>query len=138
MNRKMIGILIIGHEQLGASFLDCIVHILGEQPPLLINHVIPPAVDPDREAVKLQTVLKQLDQGNGVLILTDVFGATPANIARRLIQHGQIECLAGLNLPMLLRALQHRHKPMPLLVEKVLTGTRESIIHILPEAGDAK
>lgn len=130
MTHNIAGILIISHEPLGASFLGCIEHILGEQPSLLINHPILPTVDPDAEVLKLQTTLKQLDQGNGILILTDLFGATPANIARRLIQHGQVECLAGLNLPMLLRALHYRHKSLPELVNKVLTGGRDSIIHI--------
>lgn len=126
----MIGILIISHEQLGASLIDCIVHILGKRPPLLINHAVFPAANPDEEVTILQTTFQQLDEGDGVLILTDILGATPANIASRLIQHGHIECLAGLNLPMLLRAVQYRHLPLPQLMEKVLIGGREGICQI--------
>jgi len=133
----MIGILIISHEQLGASLIDCLVHILGERPPLLVNHAVFPAADPDTETARLQTTLRQLDQGDGVLILTDIFGATPANIACKLTQHGHIECLAGLNLPMLLRAVQYRHQPLPRLIDKVLAGGRESIIQTTSGNGHA-
>jgi mannose PTS system EIIA component len=137
MNHKMTGILIISHEQLGANFLDCIVHILGDKPKLLVNHAITSFADPETEVTKLQSTLKQLNQGNGVLILTDLYGATPANIARRLIQVGKIECLAGLNLPMLLRALHYRHEPLLELINKVLAGGREGITHITPDFNNA-
>jgi PTS system mannose-specific IIA component len=136
-HKKITGILIISHEQLGANFLECITHILGEKPQLLVNYAIAPQDDPDIEVTKLQEILKQLDQGNGVLILTDLYGATPANIARRLIQSSRIECLAGLNVPMLLRALQYRHEPLSVLINKVSIGGREGIIHILPESDHA-
>lgn len=133
----MIGILIISHEQSGASLIDCIVHILGEHPPLLANYVVSPAADPDVDVARLQVMLKQLDQGEGVLILTDVFGATPANIACRLIRSGHIECLSGLNLPMLLRAVQYRHLSLPQLIDKALVGGRENIIQLSPENDNA-
>lgn len=133
----MIGILIISHEQLGASLIDCIIHILGERPPLLVNHIVSSAEGPDSGLVRLQATLKQLDQGGGVLILTDIFGATPSNIARNLIRSGRVECLAGLNLPMLLRAVQYRHQPLPQLIDKVLAGGRESIFQISPENSNA-
>lgn len=133
----MIGILIISHEQLGASLIDCIIHILGEHPPLLANHTVSSTEDPDSGSIRLQTTLKQLDQGSGVLIMTDIFGATPANIARKLIRSGQIECLSGLNLPMLLRAVQYRHHSLPQLIDKVLAGGQESIFQIFPENNNA-
>ena len=133
----MIGILIISHEQLGASLIDCIIHILGERPPLLINHIVSSTEGPDSGSVRLQVILEQLDQGSGVLILTDIFGATPANIARKQIRIGRIECLAGLNLPMLLRAVQYRHQPLPQLIDKILVGGRESIFQISPENSNA-
>lgn len=133
----MIGILIVTHEQLGASLIDCVIHILGERPALLHNHIISPDADPNAEVITLQPVLRQLDEGDGVLILTDILGATPANIASRLIQDGRIECLAGLNLPMLLRAVQYRHIPLPQLIDKVLAGGRESILSIPQEIRDA-
>lgn len=133
----MIGILIVTHEQLGASLIDCVIHILGERPILLHNHIVFPDADPNAEVITLQPVLRQLDEGDGVLILTDILGATPANIASRLIQDGRIECLAGLNLPMLLRAVQYRHIPLPQLIDKVLAGGRESILSIPQEIRDA-
>jgi PTS system ascorbate-specific IIA component len=126
----MIGILIISHDQLGTNLIDCAIHILGECPPQLMNHVISYDADPNTEVITLQARLKQLDEGDGILILTDILGATPANIASKLVQSGHVECIAGLNLPMLLRAIQYQHTPLSQLVEKVLTGGRKSILQI--------
>lgn len=137
MNQKIIGILLLGHERLGESLIECTEYILGQRPALLISHVVPHAVEPETEINKLRTVLVTLDQGYGVLILTDIFGATPANIARKLIRNGQIECITGLNLPMLLRALQHRDQPLSSLIDKVLAGGHDSIFHMTAETDDA-
>lgn len=137
INDNMVGILIISHDQLGVSLIDCVVHILGECPPLLFNHIISATTNPDEAVAKLQVTLQQLDQGDGVLILTDILGATPANIASRLVQNGHIACIAGLNLPMLLRAIQYQNSPLPQIIDKVLTGARASILQISPATDHA-
>jgi len=126
----MIGILIVTHQPLGSSLLDCIEHILGKLPPLLINYTIAPQADPDKEIANLQTILPTLDQGSGVLILTDLYGATPANIASKLLQDGKVECLTGLNLPMLLRAAQYQNQPLMEMIDKVLSGGQAGIFHM--------
>ncbi|HNO75534.1 PTS sugar transporter subunit IIA [Nitrosomonas mobilis] len=126
----MIGILIVTHQPLGSSFLDCIEHILGKLPPLLINYTITPQADPDKEIANLQTILPTLDQGSGVLILTDLYGATPANIASKLLQDGKVECLTGLNLPMLLRAAQYQNQPLMEMIDKVLSGGQTGIFRV--------
>lgn len=126
----MIGILIVTHQPLGSSFLDCIEHILGKLPPLLINYTITPQADPDKEIANLQTILPTLDQGSGVLILTDLYGATPTNIASKLLQDGKVECLTGLNLPMLLRAAQYQNQPLMEMIDKVLSGGQTGICRV--------
>lgn len=132
------GILIIAHQPFGSSLLDCVQHILGKLPPLLVNYSIMPQADPDEEIAKLQTILPMLDQGNGVLILTDLYGATPANIASKLLQRGKVECLTGLNLSMLLRAIQYRNKPLAEVIEKALSGGQTGIFHLpAPEKSHA-
>ncbi len=135
---NITGILIVAHQPLGNGFLDCIEHILGKLPPLLVNYTIMPEADPNEEIAKLRMILPTLDQGNGVLILTDLYGATPANIASKLLQRGQVECLAGLNLSMLLRAIQYRNKPLTEMTKKVLSGGQAGILHMpVPEESHA-
>ncbi|MDT8364321.1 MAG: PTS fructose transporter subunit IIA [Nitrosomonas sp.] len=129
---NMIGILIVTHQPLGSSFLDCIKHILGKLPSQLVNYTITPRANPDTEISNLQEILLKLDQGGGVLILTDLYGATPANIASKLIRCGQVECLSGLNLPMLLRAIQYQDKPLAEMMDKALSGGQTGIFHIPP------
>ena len=72
-----------------------------------------------------------VDQGEGVLILTDIFGATPANVAMKLLEPGRVEGVAGVNLPMLLRALTYRDKGMETLLIKAVGGGRDGVINML-------
>jgi PTS system ascorbate-specific IIA component len=81
-----------------------------------------------------QQMIKELDQGQGVLILSDIYGATPCNIVCKLLEPGRVEGIAGVNLPMLVRALTYRHEKLETLVEKALSGGREGVIHFTEEA----
>jgi PTS system ascorbate-specific IIA component len=74
-----------------------------------------------------------VDSGEGVLLLTDVFGATPSNIAGKLISPGRIEAIAGVNLPMLLRALTYRDKDMQTLITRAVSGGRDGVLYLKPE-----
>ncbi len=71
-----------------------------------------------------------VDTGKGVLIMTDIFGATPANIAMKLLKPGRIEGIAGVNLPMLLRALTYRDKGMETLITRAVAGGRDGVLHM--------
>jgi len=75
-------------------------------------------------------LLAVVDHGEGALIMTDVFGATPANVAMKLLQPGKIEGVAGLNLPMLIRALTYREKGLDTLVAKAISGGRDGILRM--------
>jgi PTS system ascorbate-specific IIA component len=75
-------------------------------------------------------MIKLVDSGDGVLIMSDVYGATPSNIAMKLLEPGRIEGLAGVNLPMLLRALTYRDKDMETLVSRATTGGRDGIVNM--------
>jgi PTS system ascorbate-specific IIA component len=74
--------------------------------------------------------VRQLDEGNGVLVLTDMLGATPSNIAARLAAPGRVAVVAGVNLPMLVRALTYRAQPLAVVVEKAISGGREGVLHL--------
>jgi len=77
-----------------------------------------------------RSMLASVDSGDGVLILTDIYGASPANLAMKLLQPGRVEGLAGLNLPMLLRALRYREKGMAQLIKSSLSGAGEGMLQM--------
>jgi PTS system ascorbate-specific IIA component len=74
--------------------------------------------------------VNELNEGDGVLVLTDIYGATPGNIALRLLVPGQVEGISGVNLPMLIRALTYRDQGLATVVEKALSGGTEGVIHM--------
>ena len=126
----MIGILIISHGNLGDSLIHCANHVLGDSSPHLTGLSITTRDDPDAAAGKALELIKQLDQGDGVLILCDICGATPCNVASRLINPGMVECLAGVNLPMLVRALTYRTEPLLIATGKALAGGRDGVLQL--------
>ena len=119
------GILIIAHGQLGQVLIDCASHILGRSPERL--KALSAGHDEPREAflALARQEIAALDEGNGVLILTDLFGATPANLSRELLQPGRVAGAAGVSLPMLLRAVNYRQLPLEALRDKALTAATE-------------
>jgi mannose PTS system EIIA component len=82
-------------------------------------------------------LVKQLDHGNGVLVLTDVYGATPGNIAARLLIPNRVEGVAGVNLPMLVRALTYRNEPLKTVVAKAMSGGVEGVFRMPPAIENA-
>ncbi|MEE8222167.1 MAG: PTS fructose transporter subunit IIA [Nitrosomonadaceae bacterium] len=133
----MIGILIISHGDLGDSLIHCANHVMGEKPKYLMHLSVTIQDDPDVAISKALKLLKQIDRGDGVLILSDICGATPCNIANRLVSPGRVECLAGVNLSMLVRALTYRNEPLVAVVEKALTGGKEGVMRIYSRPSDA-
>lgn len=133
----MIGILVLTHEDLGEHLIRCASHVVGMKPPQLMHLSIFVQDDPDAVLIKARELIKQLDSGDGVLILNDMFGATPCNIASRLVQPGRVECLSGANLPMLVRVLTYRHEPLAAVIEKGLSGGQRGVIQIDAESRHA-
>ena len=126
----MVGILLITHGSLGESLLRAAAHTLGRQPERA-EHVSVAALDlPELVLARVQRALARVDDGSGVLVLTDMFGATPSNVAAQLLQDGRVEGLSGANLPMLVRALAHRDLPLATVVEKARGGGTEGVVHM--------
>ena len=75
-----------------------------------------------------QALVAQLNSGDGVLVLSDMYGATPCNIVTKLWQPGMVAGVAGVNLPMLVRAMTYRHEPLNVVIEKALSGGREGVV----------
>ena len=126
----MIGILVLTHEDLGDHLIRCAAHVVGTEPPQLMHLSVFPQDDPDEVLFNAHALIKQLDSGDGVLVLSDICGATPCNIASRLVQPGKVECVAGVNLPMLVRALTYRNEPLSVVIEKGLSGGQSGVMHI--------
>ena len=124
----MTGILLVTHNGLGDSFVDCVKHVLGKVPPNLKVLSVLAGDDPQQKLSEGQALIRQLDTGSGVLILADVYGATPSNIGRQLCHAEHVIGVAGLNLPMLLRVVCSPDRPLPELAELAVDGGRECII----------
>lgn len=127
----MIGILLITHGSYGEALVQNACHVLNKRPPLL-NQLGLSAQDDPLDLLPLARDLRRLvDEGDGVLLLTDVFGASPANLTLKLLEPGQYEGLAGVNLPMLLRALTYRDKSMDTLLIRARDGGRDGVLNLL-------
>ncbi len=124
----MIGLLILADKNLGAGLIAAASHTLGSRPPQLAATELDYTETPERMDAVLRDGIRQVDQGDGVLILADVYGATHTNVACHLLARGRIELITGVNLPMLLRVLNYRHLKMDDLIDKALSGGSGGII----------
>ena len=129
----MISLLIVAHGNLGESLIQCATHVLGKRPEALENLDLAACEDPRAMQDKAQDLLSGLDQGEGVLVLTDVYGATPCNTVCKLVSSGHVEAVAGVNLPMLLKALTYRDQGMNTLLAKAVSGGQAGIFQIHAE-----
>jgi len=133
----MIGLFLITHGSLGESLVQCACHVLNKRPQQIVQLGVSGQDDPLDALPLARDMMRLVDSGKGVLLLTDIFGATPSNIALKLLQPGRIEGIAGVNLPMLLRALTYRDKDMETLVTKAVAGGRDGVM-LMKGARDAQ
>jgi len=126
----MVGVLIVTHGAIGRSLLESARHILNDSPPQIATLGVSRDDDPDDLILRAKRLVKQLDAGDGVLVLTDIFGATPGNVIARLLQDGRVEGVSGLSLPMLLRVLTSRNGSLPAAVQRALSGGAEGVVHM--------
>ena len=126
----MIGILIVSHGTFGESLIHSASHVMGKRPLYLRQLGVTVHDDPDAIFPVAEDLIRFLDQGEGVLVLTDMYGATPSNIAARLLRPGRVEGLAGVNLPMLIRALTYRELPLLKALEKAHAGAAEGVMRM--------
>ena len=126
----MIGILIISHGALGESLIHAASHVLGKRPLRVRQVGVTVHDDPGVILPHARDLVRQLDEGDGVLVLTDIYGATPCNIAMQLLEKDRVEGLSAVSLPMLVRALTYRNEKLSVVVEKALAGGREGVVHM--------
>jgi mannose PTS system EIIA component len=125
----MIGILIIAHDSLGESLMECAKHVIGNEPRQVAFLAVTNQDDPDDLLPIAQALVTKLNEGEGVLVLSDMYGATPCNIVSKLLLPGEVEGVAGVNMPMIVRTMTYRHESLMALVEKAVSGGREGVVH---------
>ena len=125
----MIGVLVITHGTIGEALLASAAQILGA-PAQAAALGVARADDPDAVLERARALAARLDSGEGLLVLTDMFGATPCNVATRLLADGRVEGVSGVSLPMLVRVLSRRNGPLGALVQRALSGGAEGVVHM--------
>jgi mannose PTS system EIIA component len=103
----MIGMILVTHGNLAEEFVNAMQHVVGRQDSVA-TVCIGPNDDMERRRREIALAIKQVDSGEGAIILTDLFGGTPSNLAISLMQAGKVEVIAGINLPMLIRLAKAR------------------------------
>ncbi len=98
----MIGLVLVTHGRLANEFLAALEHVVGPQQQITTIS-IGPEDDMERRREDILAAAKQMDSGDGVVVLTDMFGGTPSNLAISIMDQGSIEVIAGVNLPMLIK-----------------------------------
>jgi PTS system ascorbate-specific IIA component len=130
----MIGVLVVTHGSIGEALLASAAQILGSPPQQVATLSVWRQDDPDDLVLRARELLEAVDSGDGVLVVTDIFGATPGNVVSRLLQDGRIEGVSGASLPMLLRVLTGRNgssgNKLSGAVKRALTGGAEGVVHM--------
>ncbi|MDJ0805419.1 MAG: PTS fructose transporter subunit IIA [Gammaproteobacteria bacterium] len=127
-----IGLLIITHDSIGDAFLTTAKRMF-EKPPLACRTLeVNNSSNPDEVNRQALELVKQLDKGDGVLVLTDMYGSTPSNIAARLLHKGKVNVVAGINLPMLVRVLNYAELNLDELTLKAVSGGNDGIVRCIP------
>jgi len=122
--------LILTHGTLGESLIHCASHVLNKRPPRLKQLGVTAQDDPALLLPQARALAKELDDGAGVLILSDMYGGTPSNLASKLVAPGKIEAVAGVSLPMLIRVLTYRDRDLQTIVTKAISGGCEGVIRV--------
>ena len=126
----MIGVLLVTHGEIGTALLTSASQILGGVPAQVATLSVWRQDDPDDLVLRARELLESLDAGDGVLVLTDIFGATPGNVVSRLLDDGRIEGVSGVSLPMLLRVLTGRNSSLAGAVQRAMSGGAEGVVYM--------
>jgi PTS system ascorbate-specific IIA component len=126
----MVGILLITHAPLGRAFVEAVTHVYKDSPEKLEALDVLADQDPGEVRRLASEAIARLNDGSGVLVLTDMIGATPANCTQSLCVSGEVEVIAGVSLPMLLRAIGYRNNTLETLIEMALTGGQKGVCRV--------
>lgn len=123
----MNGIFIIAHAPLASALQQCITHVFSEQPPNLVALDVQSHAGAEETLALARAMLAQLGTPH-TLVLTDVFGATPCNVAQALVDGVQTKLVTGVNLPMLLRTVSYRYESLEALTARAVAGGTQGVM----------
>jgi len=126
----MVGILLLTHAPLGQAFIEAASHVFRGRPDRL--DAIDVRADQDPAEVKwlAKSAIARIDDGSGVLVITDVMGGTPSNCTLSLCRPGHVEVIAGISLPMLLRAITYRNDTLDVVMQMALSGGQNGAVRV--------
>ena len=125
----MNGIFIIAHAPLASAFRQCVLHVFPENGVGVAALDVQPNMPPEETLAQARIMLAQIGTPQ-TLVLTDIFGATPCNVAQKLVDGVSTRLLTGINLPMLLRAVSYRQEPLDALVARALAGATQGVMQV--------
>jgi PTS system ascorbate-specific IIA component len=123
----MIGVLLVTHGPLGENLIEAAAHVLGSRPQDMEALDVSSRAEPRDIEADISSRMRALDKGDGVLVLTDIYGATPSNCMCRALAPGHAAGISGVNLPMLLKTLNYRDLPLDQLAAKAVKGGVDGI-----------
>jgi mannose PTS system EIIA component len=129
----MNAILIIGHAPLAHALRQCALHVFPDCGNSVAAIDVQPNLAPEETLAMARIAMEQLahsPQVKGVLVLTDIFGATPSNVAQKLVDGVRSRLVTGVNLPMVLRSVSYRHEPLEALVARAVTGGTQGVMQV--------
>lgn len=123
-----VGLLLITHKGIAQGLLNTAANMLGDSPLPTQALEVPLDADPEIILQQGQAYIQQLDQADGVLILSDIYGGTPCNIGQKLLTSPQIKMVTGVNLPMLVRVLNYPQLNLEDITQKAISGGQDGIV----------
>ena len=123
------GILIIAHAPLASALRTCVLHVFPESASGMLALDVAANEATETTRATALVLLAQLDAPQ-TLVLTDVFGATPCNVAQKVVDGTHSKLVSGVNLPMLLRTVNYRHEPLDVLVARALAGGTQGVMQV--------
>lgn len=125
----MNGIFIIAHAPLASALRQCVLHVFPDNAAGVVALDVQPDMPPEETLAQARILLRQLDTPRA-LVLADLFGATPCNVAARLVDGVNTKLIAGVNLPMLLRTVSYRKESLDALVARALAGGAQGVMPV--------
>jgi PTS system mannose-specific IIA component len=129
----MNAILLIAHAPLANALRQCALHVFPDCGTTVMAIDVQPNLSPEETLASARIALEQLGRTpgtQGVLVLTDIFGATPSNVAQKLVDGLSSRLITGVNLPMLLRSVSYRHEPLETLVSRAVIGGTQGVMQV--------
>jgi mannose PTS system EIIA component len=129
----MNAILIIGHAPLAHALRQCALHVFPDCAASVAAIDVQPNLSPEETLATARIAMQQLASQpgiKGILVLTDIFGATPSNVAQKLVDGVTTRLITGVNLPMLLRSVSYRHESLDTLVSRAVVGGTQGVMQV--------